>query len=237
MATETSFLSYFFDAGIVVKSVMLILLGASIFSWTFIFQRYGVFKQARAALQTFEGQFWSGIDLSKLYTDLQSQSNKLQGPAAIFVGGFKEFLRLNKQGNIAPQAVLEGVQRAMRISCSREVEKLELHLSFLATVGSISPYVGLFGTVWGIMTALQALGTVQQATIAAVAPGISETLVVTAMGLFAAIPAMVAYNRYVNDMEYLIQQYEIFAEEFSNILYRQTHALTGANHRGYVNQA
>lgn len=237
MATETSFLSYFLDAGIVVKSVMLILLGASMFSWTFIFQRYGVLKQARHSLKKFEEQFWSGLDLSKLYTELQSHSDDLQGSAAIFVGGFKEFLRLNKQGNLPAQAILEGVQRAMRISCSRETEKLEQHLAFLATVGSTSPYIGLFGTVWGIMTCLHALGTTQQATIAAVAPGISETLIVTAMGLFAAIPAMVAYNRFVNDVEYLIQQYETFAEEFSNILYRQTHALTGANHRGYVNQA
>lgn len=239
MASETSFLVYFLDAGIVVKTVMLMLLAASVLSWTFIFQRAAILKQAKTAINDFESLFWSGIDLSKLYTDVSHQQHPV-GQAAIFIAGFKEFLRLNKQTNISPAAILEGVQRAMRIVRSREMEKLEQQLSFLATVGSTSPYVGLFGTVWGIMTSFHALGNVQQATIAMVAPGISEALVATAMGLFAAIPAVIAYNRFANDVERLLQHYETFAEEFANILYRQAHTTvshattTGALSREHV---
>lgn len=140
------------------------------------------------------------------------------------MAGFREFIRLRKQGGVAPSVILEGIQRAMRIARSREMDKLEQHLSFLATVGSTSPYVGLFGTVWGIMTSFHALGSAQQATIAMVAPGISEALIATAMGLFAAIPAVIAYNRFANEVERLLNQYDTFQEEFSNILYRQVHA-------------
>jgi biopolymer transport protein TolQ len=140
------------------------------------------------------------------------------------LAGFREFIRLRKQGGVAPSVILEGIQRAMRIARSREMDKLEQHLSFLATVGSTSPYVGLFGTVWGIMTSFHALGSAQQATIAMVAPGISEALIATAMGLFAAIPAVIAYNRFANEVERLLNQYDTFQEEFSNILYRQVHA-------------
>lgn len=224
MATDQSIFSYFINAGPVVKLVMLILLGASIMSWTVIFQRRLVLKQARTAVQEFEAEFWSGIDLGKLYTQISNAKASIHGLKVIFFSGFKEFARLKQQPYIQPEAVIEGVQRGMRIAYSREADRLEQHLSFLATVGSTSPYVGLFGTVWGIMTSFQALtGATQQATIAMVAPGIAEALVATAMGLFAAIPAVIAYNRYSNQVERLLNQYGTFQEELSSILYRKTH--------------
>ena len=223
MATEQSFLVYFLDAGTVVKTVMFLLLAASVASWTMIFQRGMFLKRARSAVEQFENSFWSGTDLSRLYTEINARGENSSGLENIFSSGFKEFLRLSKQPGTQPQTIMEGAQRAMRIANSREMDKLEQHLSFLATVGSTSPYVGLFGTVWGIMTSFHALGNVQQATIAMVAPGISEALIATAMGLFAAIPAVIAYNRYANDVERLLNHYETFQEEFSSILYRQAH--------------
>ena len=222
MISEPTVWSFVVNAGPVVKFVMLILLAASVMSWTFIFQRGLCFKQARLDIKRFEDQFWSGIDLNSLSADIIAQGEH-QGLAGIFQAGFKEFLRLRQQAGVTPPAVLEGVQRAMRVTESREMERLEQHLSFLATVGSTSPYVGLFGTVWGIMTSFQALGAVQQATISMVAPGISEALIATAMGLFAAIPAVIAYNRFANDVDRLGQRYSTFQEEFSSILYRQAH--------------
>lgn len=192
-------------------------------SWTIIFQRGKTLKRARLAITEFEDIFWSGTDLSKLYAELNDREEEPEGMESIFVAGFHEFARLRKQG-IAPSIIMEGTQRAMRIAYSREMDKLEQNLAFLATVGSTSPYVGLFGTVWGIMASLSALGSVQQATIATVAPGISETLVATAMGLFAAIPAVIAYNHFVNDVERLLNHYDTFQEEFSAILSRQAHA-------------
>lgn len=193
-------------------------------SWTMIFQRGLFLKNAKVEMVSFEDMFWSGMDLSKLYTELSTKGEAVQGLSSIFLAGFREFIRLRKQGGVAPSVILEGIQRAMRIARSREMDKLEQHLSFLATVGSTSPYVGLFGTVWGIMTSFHALGSAQQATIAMVAPGISEALIATAMGLFAAIPAVIAYNRFANEVERLLNQYDTFQEEFSNILYRQVHA-------------
>jgi biopolymer transport protein TolQ len=189
-----------------------------------IFQRGLFLKNAKVEMVSFEDMFWSGMDLSKLYTELSTKGEAVQGLSSIFLAGFREFIRLRKQGGVAPSVILEGIQRAMRIARSREMDKLEQHLSFLATVGSTSPYVGLFGTVWGIMTSFHALGSAQQATIAMVAPGISEALIATAMGLFAAIPAVIAYNRFANEVERLLNQYDTFQEEFSNILYRQVHA-------------
>lgn len=224
MGADQSLWVYFADASLIVKAVMLLLLAASIISWTIIFQRGSFLKQARIAIEAFEDKFWSGVDLSKLYTEITAEEKEPQGFASIFHAGFREFARLRKQ-NVSPEAVLEGAQRAMRIARSREMDQLEQNLPFLATVGSTSPYVGLFGTVWGIMTSFHALaGSQQTATIAMVAPGISEALVATAMGLFAAIPAVIFYNRYANQVDRLLNHYDIFQEEFSSILYRQAYS-------------
>lgn len=229
MNTDTSFFTYFVDSSSIIKIVILLLVLASLMSWTFIFQRAWTLKRAKASLVKFEEAFWSGTDLNKFYQDLAQKKQKLEGINHIFIAGFKEFMRLRKQPGIQPAVIMEGTQRAMRIARSREMDNLEQHLSFLATVGSTSPYVGLFGTVWGIMAAFHALGSVQQATIAMVAPGISEALITTAMGLFAAIPAVIAYNRFASDVERLLNQYDTFQEEFSNILHRQTHVISSSS--------
>jgi len=223
MTADSNLWHYIADAGSVVKFVMLILAAASVTSWTFIFQRSFFLKQARLGNKAFESQFWSGAELNQLYDTLQPREGELSGLENIFYAGFKEYSRLSTQSSINAAAILEGAERAMRVAKAREVDQLERHLSFLATVGSTSPYVGLFGTVWGIMTSFQALGSMQQATIAMVAPGISEALVATAMGLFAAIPAVIAYNRFANQVERLVNQSETFQEEFSSILHRRVH--------------
>lgn len=224
MVPDQSIWVYFADASVIVKIVMLMLLAASVMSWTIIFQRGMSLKKAKEDIIAFEDEFWSGVELSKLYAGLTERRDETEGLASIFQAGFREFIRLRKQGASA-DAVMEGAQRAMRIARSHEMDKLEQHLSFLATVGSTSPYIGLFGTVWGIMTSFHALGASQQAaTISMVAPGISEALVATAMGLFAAIPAVIFYNRYANEVERLLNHYDTFQEEFSTILYRQAHA-------------
>ena len=210
-------------ASIIVQFVMLLLLGASLVSWTMIFRKRSTLKQASRAAEEFEGRFWSGGNLNQMFRERSQDEDNLSGMDSVFVAGFKEYARLEKQRNIQPMEILEGVQRAMRVALIREVDFLETHLSFLATVGSTSPYVGLFGTVWGIMHSFQGLSTVQQATIASVAPGIAEALIATAMGLFAAIPAVIAYNRYSNDVERLVTRYEIFMEEFASILQRQAY--------------
>lgn len=223
MTPETSLISFVFNASLVVKIVMLLLLLASMISWTIIFQRWFFFKKAHAAIKNFETRFWSGNDLGAFYKELHERHESLEGLEHIFYAGFREFSRLNQQASMKADAVMEGSQREMRVALAREIDKLEQHLSFLATVGSTSPYVGLFGTVWGIMNSFRSLGAVQQATIAMVAPGISEALIATAMGLFAAIPAVIAYNRYANEVERLANHYDTFKEEFSSILHRQTH--------------
>lgn len=220
---EPSLLSFVIHAGSVVKIVLLILLMASIFSWTVIFQRWSFLKRAHHEVKIFEERFWSGEDLQEFYRELHERRDNLEGLEHIFYAGLGEFSRLSKQAAVNSVAIMEGTQRAMRVALARETDKLERHLSFLATVGSTSPYVGLFGTVWGIMTSFRALGGVQQATIAMVAPGISEALIATAFGLFAAIPAVVAYNRYANEVERLANHYDTFKEEFASILHRQTH--------------
>lgn len=222
MTADQSFISLFWNASLLVKIVMLLLLAASVVSWTVIFQRWQVFTQAQKVADEFENTFWSGIDLSKLYQRVVGQRGEQSGSETIFVEGFKEFIRLRKQSS-QPAAIMEGAQRAMRVAMSRETDRLEAHLPFLATVGSVSPYVGLFGTVWGIMNSFRALAVVQQATISMVAPGISEALVATAMGLFAAIPAVIAYNRYANRLQGLTNRYATFLEEFTSILHRQAH--------------
>jgi biopolymer transport protein TolQ len=183
-----------------------------------------VLNRARGNADRFEEEFWSVDDLNLLYNRVSSKRHAPTGMERIFEAGFKEFARLRKQSGISSEAVMEGAQRAMRVAMSREVEFLETHLSFLATVGSTSPYIGLFGTVWGIMNSFRALGNVQQATISMVAPGIAEALIATAMGLFAAIPAVIAYNRFSNDAERLLNRYDTFMEEFSAILHRHAHA-------------
>jgi biopolymer transport protein TolQ len=211
------------DASLLVQLVMLLLLVASVVSWTMIFQKRIRMHRARRSANKFEDQFWSGKDLVSIYNRINDPKHEATGMEVIFLSGFKEFARLRGHSGIDPQAVLEGAQRAMRVALSREIDDLELHLSFLATVGSTSPYVGLFGTVWGIMNSFRALGNVQQATLAMVAPGIAEALIATAMGLFAAIPAVIAYNRFANDVERLSNRYDTFVEEFSSILQRQAH--------------
>lgn len=221
MPSEASLWSFIANAGPVVKIVMLVLLAASIWSWTIILQRWFFLRAARLAVKKFEEQFWSGSELNKLYQELNDRRNSLHGLEIIFYAGFSEYKRLS-QTTANPDVIIAGAQRAMRIVLAREVAGLEQHLSFLATVGSTSPYVGLFGTVWGIMTSFRALSGVQQATMAMVAPGISEALIATAMGLFAAIPAVIAYNRYASEVEKLTNIYTTFNEEFSSILHRQT---------------
>ncbi|MES2919713.1 MAG: protein TolQ [Pseudomonadota bacterium] len=210
------------NASLIVQFVMLALVAASVYSWTIIFQRRALYSDARQRADKFDESFWSGGDLNALYDGLSRHSN-LQGQESIFRAGFKEFLRLREKG-ADPDAVMQGVTRAMRITLSQEQQRLETSLSFLASVGSTSPYVGLFGTVWGIMTSFIGLAKVQQATLAVVAPGIAEALIATAMGLFAAIPAVLAYNRYASTSESLLMRYETFADEFSSILHRETHS-------------
>lgn len=230
MSSEMSFIDLFIQASLLVQLVMLLLLATSVVSWAFIFQRSKVLGSAKEEMKKFEDKFWSGVDLNKLYQELSARQS-VNGMAHLFCAGFKEFVRLRKNSTTSPDEVMDGTSRAMRVSLSREVDSLESRLSFLATAGSISPYIGLFGTVWGIMNAFIALGEVQQATLAMVAPGIAEALIATAMGLFAAIPAVIAYNRFSNQVEKLENSYVNFMEEFSSILHRQSlahRAETGA---------
>jgi biopolymer transport protein TolQ len=223
MITEPSLWSFVVNASPIVKVVLFVLFGASLVSWTMIFQRSLILSSARRAIKAFEERFWSGAELSQLYYEL-GREKELRGVEHIFYSGFGEFHRLSKQSIVNPEAIMEGAERAMRIALTQEIDMLEQNLAFLATVGSTSPYVGLFGTVWGIMTSFRSLGSVQQATISMVAPGISEALIATAMGLFAAIPAVIAYNRYVNQVERLTHQYYTFKDEFSSILHRQAYS-------------
>ena len=213
------------DAGWLVKGVLALLLLASIASWMMIFNKRQVLARAEKAADAFEERFWSGTDLTNLHEGIASSHRLTSGMERIFDAGYSEFMRMRQQGRMSPNAMVEGAQRAMRIALTRETEELEHRLNFLATVGSTSPYVGLFGTVWGIMTSFHQLANVNQATIAMVAPGISEALVATAMGLFAAIPAVIAYNRFSNQVDRLEVRYDNFKEEFSSILQRQAHAL------------
>ncbi|MDX1269398.1 MAG: protein TolQ [Oceanisphaera sp.] len=215
------------NASVFVQVIMGLLLLASVISWFMIVQRMFYFAAGYRALRSFENEFWSGTDLGQLYSDGSAKVEKGRGTIgleSIFRAGFKEFMRLREQGKADADAIMEGAQRAMRVALSREEESMDKHLPFLATVGSTSPYVGLLGTVWGIMGSFQGLANVHQATLAAVAPGISEALVATAMGLFAAIPAVVAYNRFSAKADHLGNQYATFAEEFSSLLHRQVHA-------------
>jgi len=224
MQADLSIWSLVAHASLLVKFVMLVLMGASFWSWALIIAKRWDMRRARRAAEDFEDRFWSADDLTALFNRINKNGAERRGMERIFEAGFKEFARLRKREGFEPASVLEGAQRAMRVALSREIDVLEDRLPFLATVGSVSPYIGLFGTVWGIMNSFQALGNVHQATLAMVAPGISEALVATAMGLFAAIPAVIAYNRYSNEIDRLYGRYEIFIEEFSAILQRQAHA-------------
>jgi len=219
---DMSFVHLIAGASPFVQLVMAILILASILAWTVIFAKWRQLRRARAAAEAFESRFWSGAELAGLYKELMQGELKPgeQAMEAVFAAGFKEFARLKKEG-LAPDEIMEGVQRSMRVALGRQMEVLEQHLPFLATVGSTSPYIGLLGTVWGIMNAFRALSGVKQATLAMVAPGIAEALIATAFGLFAAIPAVIAYNRMVTDVDRLAGRLQAFQEEFVNILQRQ----------------
>ncbi|HET8898451.1 MAG TPA: protein TolQ [Rhodanobacteraceae bacterium] len=223
MNGELNILELVWHASLPVKFVLLLLLLASFLSWVIIIRKKVLLDRAASEADAFEDRFWSGADLAALYRETGDAENG--GMAGIFHAGFHEFARQRQQRRVTdPRSLLESAQRSMRVAVTREVDRLERNLEFLANVGSISPYVGLFGTVWGIMVAFQGLANLKEATIAMVAPGISEALVATAMGLFAAIPAVWAYNRYATGVERLSVRYDTFQEEFSSILQRQLHA-------------
>ena len=227
MSEELGILELIIGASGTVQVVMLILLLASISSWYFIVQRVLLYRRMSDELVGFEAHFWSGVDLAQIYregNDALADGTTPIGVESIFRAGFKEFSRLSQQSDIEADAILEGARRAMRVATLRESDRLEANLPFLASVGSTSPYIGLFGTVWGIMHSFRGLANATQATLATVAPGISEALIATAMGLFAAIPAVLAYNRFAAKSDSLINRYDTFVDEFSGILQRQTYA-------------
>ena len=220
MNSELSILELVLNASPVVQAVMAILLLLSIASWAVIIDKRRLVKQATNSAEEFEASFWSGGDLNTLYRDIARSEATPLGMAGIFEAGFREFGRLKQESDLPAEQLIEGARRAMRISQLREMDRLEHNLAFLATVSNTSPYIGLFGTVWGIMSSFHALGNVQSATIAMVAPGISEALIATAMGLFAAIPAGIWYNRYADQVSRLEVRYDTFAEELSAIFQR-----------------
>jgi biopolymer transport protein TolQ len=216
-----SVLSLITGASVLVQLVMFGLLLCSLFSWYYIFVKIFTFRRATAQSESFEKEFWSGGDLNALYQRAAKSRDSAGTMERLFESGFQEFTKLRKQPGQNIGAVMDGTRRAMRATYQREMEGLESHLSFLASVGSVSPYVGLFGTVWGIMNSFRGLAQVAQATLGTVAPGIAEALIATAMGLFAAIPAVVAYNRFAGDLNRMATKFDSFMEEFSNILQRQ----------------
>ncbi|MBF0784488.1 protein TolQ [Muribacter muris] len=224
MATEFNLVSLFWEASIVVKIVIMILIAFSVLSWAVIIQRSNVLNKAKKASLAFEDRFWSGEDLHRLHDGLENRRDALSGAEQIFYVGFKEFNRLQQVNPDSPEATIKGTSRAMNLALNREVEGLENYIPFLATVGSISPYIGLFGTVWGIMHSFMGLSAVKQATLQSVAPGIAEALIATAIGLFAAIPAVMAYNRLNLRLAKLEQSYVNFIDEFTSILHRQAFA-------------
>jgi biopolymer transport protein TolQ len=226
---DLSFISLISNASLLVQLVMALLLLVSVMSWSYIFRKMFAIKSAQTQTENFERTFWSGGNLNALYEEATSNRRQSAGKSGalerIFQSGMGEFIKgkasFAGKGNVDTSSMIDGARRAMRAAYQREMDALESHLAFLASVGSVSPYVGLFGTVWGIMNAFRGLANVQQATLAAVAPGIAEALIATAIGLFAAIPAVVAYNRYSHDIDRLAIRFESFIEEFSNILQRQ----------------
>nr|WP_210425121.1 protein TolQ [Spongiibacter thalassae] len=219
---DLSIITLVSQASIFVQAIMAVLVLASVVSWYFIVQRMTYFGNAEREMKRFESRFWGGTDLNSMYEEGTNSQRMAVGMESIFRAGYKEFTRMAPR-KVDSDAIMEACERAMRVALSREEERLEANLPFLATVGSTSPYIGLLGTVWGIMGSFHGLGQVQQATLATVAPGISEALVATAMGLIAAIPAVVSYNRFSSKVDNLSGKYETFAEEFSSILHRQVH--------------
>ena len=216
MSSDLTFIGLFLQASFIVQLVMLLLLSVSIASWTFIFQRSKALSAARNEMRQFEDKFWSGADLNRLYQELSARTN-LTGMGSIFCSGFKEFVRLRKS-NTATNGIVDGTYRAMRVSMSRQVEELESRLPFLATAGSISPYIGLFGTVWGIMNSFQSIAISRNTSLAIVAPGIAEALFATALGLLAAIPAVVAYNKFNSDSRRYFSKIDNFSKRFLSII-------------------
>ncbi len=217
--SDLSILSLIANASFVVQAVMLLLLAVSVMSWYYIFRKHFAVRRARMQTEDFEKAFWSRPDLNALYQSAVNSRHETGSLERIFEAGFRDFVKLRGQADASD--LIAGARRAMRATYQREMDHLESHLNFLASTGSVSPYVGLFGTVWGIMHAFRGLSNVSQATLASVAPGIAEALVATAIGLFAAIPAVIAYNRFSHDLDRLANRFESFIEEFSNILQRQ----------------
>jgi biopolymer transport protein TolQ len=224
---DLSYISLIAEASNVVKLVMLLLLLASVFSWAFIIQKSRMLGRARKDAEQFEDRFWSGGNLRELHEDLRHKVEPLRGMERIFEAGFSEYSRHTRTHTTAAERIVDSTQRVMRVTLSRELDNMETNLNFLATVGSTSPYVGLFGTVWGIMNSFRALANVQQATLSMVAPGIAEALIATAMGLVAAIPAVIAYNRFSGRVDRLMNRYENFMEEFSTLIQRQVFSKDG----------
>jgi len=218
---DISVLNLFLEAGMVVKTVMVILLIASLLTWIVIVERYNFYKKIRVINDSFLERFWSGEDLNLLYNEIKDKKVPMYGALSVFKSSFKEFLQIDKSNQIT-ELDLEGINRSMRVAIASDEEELNKHLPFLANVGSVSPYIGLLGTVWGIMTSFQGLSDATQATINAVAPGISEALVATAMGLFAAIPAVIAFNKYTSELDTISQSTLIFSEELASIFYKQS---------------
>ena len=227
MTANLSFIQLVIEASLVVQLVLVLLLLASIASWAIIIRKRRLLHDALRDSDAFELSFWSGVDLTSIYADITKGGEKPADMAGIFEAGFREFRRLKAQDGLAAAEILDGARRAMRVAQLREMDRLEHNLAMLASVGSTSPYVGLFGTVWGIMNSFRALGNVQSATLAMVAPGIAEALVATAMGLFAAIPAVIAYNRYADQVGRLEIRYDTFGEEFSAVLQRYVYLAEG----------
>ncbi|MGU9977862.1 MAG: protein TolQ [Candidatus Oxydemutatoraceae bacterium WSBS_2016_MAG_OTU14] len=221
MQNDMDFFSLVASATLIVQLVMLVLLIMSVMSWTYIYSKWRELKKAKKVAENFEGRFWSGMDLTELYNEL-NDSERSFGLTAIFNTGFGEYLRLQREAQVSSEKVFDLSVRAMKVACSRECEAHENHLTFLATAGSTAPYIGLFGTVWGIMNAFLALRNVQQATLSLVAPGIAEALIATALGLVVAIPAVIAYNRFSDQADRLLSTYNNFIEEFTAILSKQT---------------
>ena len=219
--TDISVLNLFLEAGMVVKTVMVILLIASLLTWIVIVERYNFYRKIKLINDSFLERFWSGEDLNLLYNEIKDKKVPMYGALSVFKSSFKEFLQID-QSNQITELDLEGINRSMRVAIASDEEELNKHLPFLANVGSVSPYIGLLGTVWGIMTSFQGLSDATQATINAVAPGISEALVATAMGLFAAIPAVIAFNKYTSELETISQSTLIFSEELASIFYKQS---------------
>lgn len=218
---DLSIISLVLHASVLAQAVMALLLVLSLVSWTFIFRKWATIRRARAQTERFERDFWSGGDLNALYQSAAHNRHTIGALERIFESGMREFLKAKERRGVDSAAALDGSRRAMRAAFQREMDVLEVNLPYLASVGSVSPYIGLFGTVWGIMNSFRGLANVQQATLANVAPGIAEALVATAIGLFAAIPAVVAYNRFATDVDRLAIRFETFIEEFTNILQRQ----------------